>query len=115
MAARPRTTQRRKDLHLASWNADRVRGRKFELEHFLSQHGVDICLLNETFLNTDQHFRLTNYVCPRTDRPKLGACTVIRVRRGIVRHSVPVPGLTHLEATAIPVTLAGRPVIVVAA
>jgi hypothetical protein len=29
---------------MACWNSDGVRGRKLELEHFLNQHGVDICL-----------------------------------------------------------------------
>ena len=112
MAARPRRTLRYKALHLACWNADGVRGRKLELEHFLSQHGVDICLLSETFLKPDQAFRLANYsyVCNRTDRPTAGGGTAILVRRGIVHHSVPVPGLTYLEATAVQVTLAGRPV-----
>jgi len=37
------------------------------------------------------------------------------VRRGIVHHAVPVSGLTHLEATAIQVVLAGRPVKIIAA
>ena len=37
------------------------------------------------------------------------------VRCGLVHHSAPVPGLTHLEATVIQVTLAGKPVIVLAA
>ena len=92
-----------------------MRGRKLELEHFLSQHGVDICLLIETFLNPGQAFRLANYVCHRTDRPTAGGGTVIQVRRGIVHHSVPVSGLTHLEATAIQVILAGRPVKIFAA
>ena len=43
-----------KALRVASWNAEEVRGSKLELEHFLSQHGVDICLLSETFLNPGQ-------------------------------------------------------------
>jgi hypothetical protein len=85
-----------------------------ELEHFLSQHGVDICLLSETFLNSDQAFRLANYVYHRTDRPT-GGVTDILVRRGIVHNSVPVPRLTHLEATAIQVILAGRPVLILEA
>ena len=89
--------------------------RKLEYEHFHSQHSVDICLLNETFLNPGQDFRLANYVCHRTDRPTAGGGTVILVCRGIVHHSVPVPGLTHLEATAIQVTLAGKPVLILAA
>jgi hypothetical protein len=65
MAARPRT-ERCKALRLACWNADEVRGKKLELEHFLSQHGVDICLLSETF-KTGQVFRFANYVCNRTN------------------------------------------------
>jgi hypothetical protein len=78
-----------------------VRGRKLELEHFLGQHGVDVCLLSETYLNEGQAFRLANYVFHRTDRPTAGGGTAILVRRGIVHHSVPILGLTHLEATAI--------------
>ena len=106
MAARPRSTEGRKSLRLACWNAYGVRGRKLELEHFLSQHGVDICLLSETLLKPEQTFRLANYVCHCIDRRTLGGGTAILVCRGIVHHSVPVPGLTHLEATAIQVTFA---------
>ena len=115
MAARPRRTEWCKALRLACWNADRVRGRKLELEHFLSQHGVDICLLSETFLNPEQTFWLANYVRHRTERPTAGGGTAILVSRGIVHHSVPVPGLTHLEATAIKATLACKPVVALAA
>ena len=106
---------RGKPLRLACWNADGVRGRKLELEHFLGQHDVDICLLSETLLNHGQAFRLANYVCHRTDRPTMGGGTAILVRRGVVHHSGPVPGLTHLEATGILVTLAGKPMIILAA
>jgi hypothetical protein len=49
-----------------------VRGRKLELEHFPSQHSVDICLLSKTFLNSGEALRLDNYVCQRTDRPTAG-------------------------------------------
>jgi len=115
MAASPRRTERSKALRLAYWNADGVRGRKLELEQFLSQHGVDICLLTETFLNSGQTFRLDNYVCHRTDRPTAGGGTAILVRRGITHHSVPVPGFTQLEETAIKIMLAGGRVKVLAA
>jgi len=50
----------------------------------------------------------------QTDR-QIGGGTAILVRLGIVHHSVPIPGLTHLEATAIQVTLAGRPVLILEA
>ena len=115
MSARPRRTVRGKALRLACWNADGVRGRKLELEHFLSQHCVDICLLSETFLNPGESFRLANYVCQRTDRPTAGGGTALLVRRGITHYSVTVPGLNQLEATAIPIMLADRPVNVLAA
>ena len=86
-----------------------------EISSYLSQHGVDICLLSETFLNSGQAFRLANYVCHRTDRPTVGGGTAILVRRGITQHSVPVPGLAQQQATAIQIMLAGRPVKVLAA
>jgi len=114
MAAQPRT-EWCTALLLDCWNADGVHSRQLELEHFLSQHGVDICLLSETFLNPGQDFRLTNYVCHCTDRATAGGGTATLVRHGIVHHSVPVPGLTHLEATAIQVTSDGKPVLIFAA
>ena len=84
------------------------------MEQFLGQHGVDICLLIETFLNPDEAFRLANYICHRTDRPTAGGGTAILVRRGIQHYWVPVPSLTQLESTAIHTELAGRPVKILA-
>jgi hypothetical protein len=43
---------------LACWNAEGVRGRKLELDHFLGQYGIDICLLAETHLRSGEDFRL---------------------------------------------------------
>jgi len=115
MAACPRRTEWCKALHLACWNVDGVRSRKLELEHFLSQQGVKISLLSETFHNPRQAFRFANYVCHHTDRPTAGGGTAILVCCGTVHHSMPVPGLTHLEATAIQVTMASKPVLILAA
>ena len=67
MGARPRRSELRKFLRLACLNAYGVRDRKLELEHYLWQNGVDICLLSETFLNPKQPFPFANYVCLRTD------------------------------------------------
>jgi hypothetical protein len=57
-----------KALRLAYWNAEWVCGKKPELDQFLSQHGVDICLLNETYLDSGRAFRFAIYICHRTDR-----------------------------------------------
>jgi hypothetical protein len=71
MAVRSRTNGG-KALRLAYWNADAVRGRKLELEEFLSEHIVDICLLNEMHVESGRALRFANYVCHQADRPTWG-------------------------------------------
>jgi hypothetical protein len=115
MASSPIRPVQCKALLIACWNADGMLGRKFELGHFLSQQGVDVCLLSEIFLNPGQAFRLANYICNRKDIPTTGGATAILVRRGIAHHPVSVPELTNLEVTAVQVTLAGRPLKILAA
>jgi hypothetical protein len=51
-------------------------------------------------LDPKQAFRFANYVCHRT---------AILVRRGIEHHAIFVPGLRHLEATAIELKMSGKP------
>jgi len=114
MAARRKRTKYNKTLRLACWNAVGVRGRKQELEHFLGQHDIDICLLAETHLRSGEVFRLANYVCHRNDPLTERGGKAILVQRGIVHHAVPVQGLQHLEATAIQVMLATKPVKILA-
>jgi hypothetical protein len=108
MAAQLRTI-RGKALRLAYWNADGVRGTKLELKQFLSAHGVDTWLLNETHFESGRALRFTNYVCHRTDRPTPGEGTPIPAHKGIDHYAVPVSGLRYLEATAIHLVLAIRP------
>jgi hypothetical protein len=63
MAVRPRTNGG-KALRLACRNADGFRGRKLKLEQFLSELGVDICLLNEKHLELVRALRFANYLPP---------------------------------------------------
>jgi exonuclease III len=114
MVARPRRAPG-KALRLACWNADGVRGRKLEMEQFLSEHGVDICLLTETHLVAERALSFANYLCHRTDRPTPGGGTAILVQKSIDHYAVPVSGLQYLEATAIHLVLATRPVKLVSA
>ena len=115
MAARPRRTKWTKALLFTCWNADGVHGRKQELDHFLGQHGIDICLLNKTHLRSGEVFRLTYYVCHRNDRLTEGGGAAILVRRVIDHHNVPVQGLQHLDLTAIHVMFASKPAKILAA
>jgi exonuclease III len=114
MAVRPRTNEV-KASRLAYWSADGVRGRKLELEQFLSEKGVDIFLLNETHLESGRDLTFANYVYHRTDRPNRGGGTAILVRRDIDHYAVPLSGLQHLDATAMHLELVTRPVKLVAA
>jgi hypothetical protein len=84
------------------------------MEQFLSEHGVDICL-NETHLVAERALRFANYVCYRTDWPTPGEGTAILVHKGIDHYSVPLSGLQYLEATAIHLVLATRPMKLVSA
>jgi hypothetical protein len=95
MAARPRSTV--KALLLPFRNANGA------------QHGVHVCLLNETHLDPRQAFWFAYYVRNRTDRSKKGAGKAILFRRGIKHHALPVPGQQHLLASAIELNLAGKP------
>jgi hypothetical protein len=114
LAVRPRTNGG-KALRLAFWTVDGVRGRKLEMEHFLSEHSIDICLLNEMLLKSDRALSFANYVCRRTNNPTRGGGTAILVRGGIDHYAVPVSGLQLLEPTTMHLLLATTPVKLVAA
>jgi len=92
MAARPGRATWTKALRLVCSDADGVRGRKKELDHFLGQHGIDICLLAETHIRSSEAFRMAK--CHRTNRLTEGGGAAILVRRGVDNHAVPVQGLS---------------------
>jgi len=58
---------------------------------------------------------MANYVGHRNDRLTEGGGTAKLVRRDIGHHAVSFKGLEHLEATAIQVMMANKPVIILAA
>jgi hypothetical protein len=49
-------------LRLAYGNSDDARGRKLELEQFLSVHGVGICPLSKTHNESGRALRFWSYV-----------------------------------------------------
>jgi endonuclease/exonuclease/phosphatase family metal-dependent hydrolase len=114
MAARPKMADTDKALQLACWNADGVSGRKLELDHFLGQYEIDVCLFNKPHLRSDKAFQMANYVCHCTDRLTEGGGTAVLVRRVIDHYTLPVQGRKHLEATAIQVMLVSKPVKILA-
>jgi hypothetical protein len=63
----------------------------------------------------ERALNFANYFCPRTYRPTPGGGTAIFVHKGIDHYALPVFGLQYLEATAIHLVLATRPVKLVSA
>ena len=60
MAVRPTGRDRGRILWLAYWNANSIHNKKLELVQFLSNHGINICLINETNLVPGQDFQMPN-------------------------------------------------------
>lgn len=94
-----------RNLTAAIWNAEGIKGKKTEIEHFISQYNVDILLANETHLRGGERFRLRNMVSYRTDRQlQQGGGTAIFLRRSFIHHQEVIPPLTDMEATAVTIS-----------
>jgi hypothetical protein len=95
-----------KALRLACWNADGFRGWK--LEHFLSQHRVDMSLDR----NSSERERRLSACKLRLSPNRLGPQRETEQQywsSGIDHYTLPVLGLTQLDATAIHIILASGP------
>ena len=97
-----------KAMRLACWNADVVSARKQQLDNFLGQYGIDICMLTETHLRTCEDYRLAKYVCPRNILLIEGGGIATLVRRGIDHHTLLLLRIQHLEHNS------GKPVKILA-
>jgi hypothetical protein len=85
------------------------------MAEFLSEHGFKIRNINETQLESGRAIKFANSICHRTDRPTPGGGTPILVHKGTDHYAVPVSGLQYLDATAIHLVLATKPVKLVSA
>lgn len=55
-------------IQIASWNAQSIRCKRVELEEFLTDHGIDVMFIQETFLKPSDKFVISNYNVYRNDR-----------------------------------------------
>lgn len=102
-----------KPLIIASWNACSLYPKRHELENFLTDEGIDIMLIQETFLRPCTTFKTPNYVTYRNDRPgRMGGGTAILIKRNIHHTPHQTPALEHIEATAIKITIKGKDTLV---
>jgi len=68
---------------------------------FLSQRGVDVCLLTETHLRSGETFQMTNYVCHCTSSLTEGGGTAVLVQWDIDHYAVPIQVVRHLVGSAL--------------
>jgi hypothetical protein len=109
ISVRPRRTKGRRALRLAYWNVEGVSSKNVEPEQLLCEHGDDICVQNETCLQSILAMRFTNHVCHRADNPTQRGKSAI-IFRGVIDHNaLPVWGMQHLEVTAIHLVFKNRP------
>ncbi|KAK9703805.1 Endonuclease-reverse transcriptase [Popillia japonica] len=97
---------RLQQLHLAAWNACGVKDKKQELELFMSDHGITIMLVGETWLRPGDQLKVPNYYTYRADRltGRNGGVAVL-VKKEVQHVPIYVQGLKFLEAVGIRVPL----------
>lgn len=72
-------TNRGESKQLDCWNTDGVHSNKLKLDQFLSEHGIDICLVNEMHLKCGEALSLTNFICHWIYHPSQAGSIVILV------------------------------------
>ena len=102
-------------LKIVQWNAEGVRLKKTELQHFLKLKAIDVCCIQETHLSSSHRFFIRGYEVFRQDRenrPKGGLLTL--VRNNIPAAEIQRSGQADLdtEYLGVKLVLAGTPVTV---
>ena len=59
----------KKDIRIATWNANGILNKKDELQLFLNLQHIDICLITETHLTTQSHIIFKGYKVYKTNHP----------------------------------------------
>ena len=90
-----------KHLKICTFNANGIVKQKDEITAFLAQQGIDVLLLQETFLKQNKNFAIPNYAVHRTDRNERGGGTAVLIKRHIKHTRIIEPETKNLEYTAI--------------
>ena len=88
-------------INICTFNANSIKGQKLEIVQFLKEENIDILLVQETLLKTNDRFALPGYAIHRSDRSAKGGGTAIIIRRSIKHHRIIGPPNTTFEYTAI--------------
>lgn len=92
-------------LTIGIWNANGLSPHKRELQKFLSEHKIDIMLIQETHFTVKNRFYIRGYIVYDTKHPmrKARGGTAILVKRGIKHHELPKHSYRRFQATSISV------------
>lgn len=89
-------------FRFAYFNADGIKEQKYEVEEFLDESGVELMLVQESFLKPHIKFKIRNHEIYRNDRlQQIKGGTAIITRRNIQHYSYDLPPLNTLEASAV--------------
>lgn len=96
----------RHDLHVLHWNANGIKNKQTEFQHFMQKHKIDIALINETHLKPNVTINIPNYYTYKTDRETTkGGGTAVLIKTQIKHTQVHThKKLKHLETTGIQIT-----------
>lgn len=104
-----------RSLTIAFFNAHGLKKQKDEIALFLTEHQIDILLVQETLLKPSiRSVRIANYNVVRNDRPTQGGGTLIYYKRSL--HCVPLdpPSLSNSEVAVCRIGMSGHESIIVA-
>lgn len=94
-------------LRIATWNANGIQTRKTELELFLAEFDVGVCMVTETFLKPGVAFALSGYRSYRRDREGgPGGGVAVFFRASITAEKVSLA--TAIEAIGLRTKIDGR-------
>nr|CAD7432844.1 unnamed protein product [Timema monikensis] len=92
-------------LRILIWNANGILHQKHEFEELLGTYGVDLALICETHLKTDQRFNITGHNIYRTDREhRKGGGTAVIIKDYLPHYRANINDTENLEATTISIS-----------
>lgn len=103
-------------LTILNWNANGLKKQQSIFSAFLVRHNVDIACVSETHLVHTESLKISGYAVYREDRlaPVASGGVAILIKKKITHHSIFLPELSNLEATAIKLNLENGSSLIVA-
>ncbi|GIY20704.1 hypothetical protein CEXT_743901 [Caerostris extrusa] len=104
--ANRRNLQNLHSLRIGCWNACGLRRQFDEVIQFVTDHDIDIFLIQETFLQPGQTPNIPNFTLYKNDRISINSRrtsegTCIFFKKALVHYQIPTPELESTEATII--------------